>query len=96
MLISAVSLAEALIVSARRERRLLMEDLLDRLNMSIVPVDDAAARAAPNAYDRWGKGVHRADLNICDCFAYALAKARDCPLLFVGNDFAQTDIAPAG
>ncbi len=41
---------------------------------------------------RYGKGKHPAKLNICDCFAYALAKDYDAPLLFKGNDFSQTDI----
>jgi hypothetical protein len=40
-------------------------------------------------------GVHPAGLNICDCFAYALAKELDCPLLFVGDDFSRTDVVPA-
>lgn len=47
------------------------------------------------AYRQWGKGFHPAGLNFGDCFAYALAKERDLPLLFVGNDFARTDIRPA-
>ena len=42
-----------------------------------------------------GKGQHPAALNFGDCFAYALAKQRDCPLLFIGRDFAQTDIVAA-
>jgi ribonuclease VapC len=39
-----------------------------------------------------GKGNHPAALNICDCFATALAKDKGCPLLFVGDDFAKTDV----
>lgn len=48
-----------------------------------------------DAFERFGKGRHRARLNLADCFSYALAKSRDLPLLFKGNDFAVTDIAPA-
>ena len=44
---------------------------------------------------RYGKGSHPAALNFGDTFAYALASARALPLLFKGNDFAQTDITPA-
>jgi ribonuclease VapC len=44
------------------------------------------------AYVRWGRGVHPAGLNYGDCFAYALARQRACPLLFVGDDFTKTDI----
>ena len=47
------------------------------------------------AYDQWGKGVHPAGLNFGDCFAYALAKMRGSPLLFVGNDFIKTDVIAA-
>lgn len=42
-----------------------------------------------------GKGRHRASLNYGDCFSYAAAKHFDCPLLFIGNDFSQTDIRRA-
>jgi ribonuclease VapC len=47
------------------------------------------------AFIRFGKGRHRAALNLADCFTYALAKSRDLPLLFKGDDFSQTDIVPA-
>ena len=57
-----------------------------------VPVSGAAALAA---YLRFGKGVHRAGLNLGDCFAYALAKQIDAPLLFKGDDFALTDVKRA-
>jgi ribonuclease VapC len=46
-------------------------------------------------YSRWGKGVHPAGLNFGDCFAYDVAKQNDCPLLFVGDDFAKTDLLRA-
>jgi ribonuclease VapC len=50
---------------------------------------------ALDAFLRYGKGVHRAGLNLGDCFAYALAKALDAPLLFKGEDFIFTDVKPA-
>ena len=53
------------------------------------------ARQAGAAYRQWGKGFHPAGLNFGDCFAYALAKEQNCPLLFIGNDFSRTDIKPA-
>jgi ribonuclease VapC len=57
------------------------------------PVTDEAVDAAL----RYGKGSgHKAQLNFGDCFSYAVAKHRDLPLLFVGNDFTHTDIEPAG
>jgi len=61
----------------------------------IGPVGAPAAHAAADAHDRWGRSMHPAGLNFGDCFAYALAKARGWPLLFVGDDFARTDLAPA-
>lgn len=62
-----------------------------------VSVDDEAALShlAFEAYLRYGKGLHPARLNLADCFAYALAKALDAPLLYKGDDFAQTDIRSA-
>jgi ribonuclease VapC len=53
------------------------------------------ARIAREAYRDFGKGRHRAGLNLGDCFAYALAKAAGEPLLFKGSDFRHTDIDPA-
>jgi ribonuclease VapC len=51
---------------------------------------------ATDAFDRYGKGRgHRAQLNFGDCLAYAVAKAKDVPLLYKGADFAHTDIRPA-
>lgn len=72
-----------------------MVALLDTLDLDIIPVDAAFAASVADAYDRFGRGVHPAGLNFGDCFAYALAKTRGAPLLFVGDDFAQTDIIAA-
>ena len=45
-----------------------------------------------DCYAQWGKGVNPAGLNFGDCFAYEVARSHDCPLLFVGEDFARTDV----
>jgi ribonuclease VapC len=50
---------------------------------------------AREAAVRFGKGRHKAGLNFGDCFAYALAKVEDVPLLCSGQDFSATDIAIA-
>jgi ribonuclease VapC len=64
--------------------------------MTIEPVTEAQARIAREAYRDFGRGSgHPAGLNLGDCFAYALAKAANEPLLFKGNDFARTDVTPA-
>lgn len=69
--------------------------LLDELGLEVEPVTAACARRVGTAYAAWGKGMHPAGLNFGDCFAYALAKDRDLPLLFIGRDFARTDVRPA-
>ena len=64
--------------------------------MVIVPVTEAQARIAREAYRDFGRGAgHPARLNFGDGFAYALAKALDEPLLFKGADFNHTDVTPA-
>jgi len=93
--ISAGTLAEALIVAGRRGVDVELAALVDQLGFTVVPVDESGARRAASAYARWGKGVHPAGLNFGDCFAYALAEACGCPLLYVGADFARTDIPSA-
>ena len=72
-----------------------MDMLIDDVGIAMVPFDQAQAKAAREAFRRYGKGRHRAALNLGDCFAYALAKTLDSPLLFKGDDFALTDIKRA-
>ena len=72
------------------------EHLLKRLNSRTVDVDAAQASLARDADIRFGKGTgHPAQLNFGDLFSYSLAKSRGIPLLFKGDDFAQTDILSA-
>lgn len=63
--------------------------------MVVETVTPKQAEIARHAYRDFGKGRHKAGLNFGDCFAYALAKEMDEPLLFKGKDFAHTDIAVA-
>ena len=95
LLISAGTVAEALIVASRRNLREDMAELVDGLGFEIVPVTSASAHRIAAAYDRWGKGIHPAALNFGDCFAFDVAEDRSCPLLHVGNDFSRTSIRPA-
>ena len=92
VLISAGTVAEALIVAARRKVAEEMAKLIDGLGFDVVTVTAASARRIAAAYENWGKGVRPAGLNFGDCFAYEVAKAHDCRLLFVGNDFSKTDV----
>lgn len=92
LLISAGTVAEALIVSARRNVGEEMARLIDGLGFEIVTLTPASARSVAHAYEMWGKGVHPAALNFGDCFAYEVAKEHACRLLYVGDDFTKTDI----
>lgn len=98
-LVSAVSVVEArLVLHARRGQRAvaLLDDFLRLPLFEIVPADAAAADAAYAAFVLYGRGSgHPASLNFGDLFSYALARTRELPLLFKGNDFAQTDLSPA-
>lgn len=66
--------------------------LLARLGLTIVAFDETQAELAREGFRRYGKGRHPAGLNFGDCFAYALAKALDAPLLYKGSDFDKTDL----
>ena len=92
ILISAGTIAEALIVAARRNVGEEVASLIEGLGFNAVAVTPAAARRISQAYGRWGKGIHPAGLNFGDCFAYEVAKEHDCPLLYVGDDFGRTDV----
>jgi ribonuclease VapC len=95
VLISAGTFAEALIVAGRRNVADEMSTLIEGLHFTVVAVSAATSRRIAQAYAQWGKGIHAAALNFGDCFAYALAKEQGCPLLYVGDDFARTDLMRA-
>lgn len=95
--ISAVNAFETRIVleMGKRLDPARFDDLLSRWKIDIVPFDEPLSDLAFEAYRRFGKGRHPARLNMGDCAAYALAKARGWPLLYKGEDFAQTDVERA-
>lgn len=72
-----------------------LEDFMRNARIELMPVSVSQATIARRAWSTFGRGVHPARLNYGDCFAYALAKETREPLLFKGNDFAQTDVEPA-
>jgi ribonuclease VapC len=95
---SAATLVEAGIVLQARygdhgEREL--DLFVQRSHVEIIPVTEEHAEFARAAYRRFGKGRHAAGLNFGDSFAYALARALDEPLLFIGDDFGSTDVRVA-
>ena len=97
--ISAVNfVVSAIVIDGSRDpvasRR--FDDLVKAAQLVVEPVTEAQARIAGEAYRDFGRGSgHPARLNFGDCFSYALARATGEPLLFKGDDFAHTDIAPA-
>lgn len=86
-----------IVLSSRLEvdARPLVSRLLDELDIVEVPFGEAHWRAAVGAWWRYGRGRHPANLNLGDCFSYAVASLADEPLLYVGADFAATDLEPA-
>ena len=94
-IISAATVAEALIVAAGRGSSVEVERLLEELPLLVEPVTSASGRRVGDIYQRWGRGFNPANLNFGDCFAYELAERYACPLLYLGDDFAKTDIASA-
>lgn len=92
VVISAGTVAEALIVAARRHVGEEVARMIDGLGFDIWSVTPAAARRIATAYALWGRGAHPAALNFGDCFSYEAAKANSCPLLYVGDDFSKTDV----
>ncbi len=98
LLLSAATAVELGIVVEARQGPAATDDLrrmLTTLTVVTVPLDEEQAGIALAAWRRFGKGRHVAGLNLGDCYSYALAKSRQAPLLFKGEDFAQTDIASA-
>ena len=71
-----------------------LDHFLRHVEIEIAAVTFEQMQVARQAYQDFGKGRHKAGLNFGDCFAYALARTTGEPLLFKGNDFANTDITP--
>lgn len=96
---SSFTLLECKVVILRQASDAMLREcelLLSKLNVKIEPFDQDQATIAFDAYERFGKGTgHRAQLNLGDCVAYALATSHREPLLFVGKDFSRTDVAIA-
>lgn len=88
-------MVELAIVTSRPSHRDVWEIFRRELEFDVHDVTAAFAEAAGRNYRKWGKGIHPAHLNMGDIYAYTLARQLDAPLLYIGNDFAQTDIASA-
>ncbi len=79
----------------RKDSRFLLTRMLDEFNIVEVPFGESHWRESLVAYRRFGRGRHRANLNFGDCLSYAVARLASEPLLFVGKDFAATDLPSA-
>lgn len=91
---SIVIRAAKMLADTEAEARL--EEMLSKARIDLRPVTADQVAIARAAHVQYGKGSgHPAQLNFGDCFAYALAKAIDVPLLYKGDDFGRTDIASA-
>ncbi|MFD1254736.1 Ribonuclease VapC30 [Devosia equisanguinis] len=101
ILISPMAIYEAVAGLARKracpidEAQALVDLFVAETDAQMVEITENVGRLAVEAFARFGKGRHRADLNMGDCFAYACARANHVPLLFKGNDFIHTDIEQA-
>jgi len=69
--------------------------LLEEMSIMEISFTEEHRKAAQVAFDQFGRGRHPARLNFGDCMAYAVAKVEGRPLLFVGDDFAKTDVVSA-
>ena len=97
-LMSAATFFETSATALRKRRRdplTAIDAIIARLHLVMVPFDTEQAMLAREAYRRYGKGVDPLGLNLGDCFAYALSKQLNEPLLFKGNDFSRTDVRQA-
>jgi ribonuclease VapC len=97
-MISAPNYLEAAIVCESWGKPAIAEfdTTIAALGLEIVPATLPQMDIARDAHRRFGKGRGKPGiLNFGDCFAYALAKEKNAPLLFKGGDFARTDIQTA-
>lgn len=79
-----------------RDGQVLVEHFLEAWGVQVTPFDHHHWRVAADAFNRYGKGRgHPARLNYGDCMTYATARIAELPLLFVGDDFAMTDVPVA-
>lgn len=94
--VGAPTLVETSLVFAGRRGKAAgeVEGLVEELGITVVPFGEAEGRLAADAFLKFGRRRHKAALNFGDCLAYASASAAGDTLLFVGNDFRKTDIAP--
>lgn len=75
------------------QARIIVRDFMASFRLRLVPIAEAEMNLAVDAYAQYGRGRHKAGLNMGDCFAYACAKSHGARLLYIGEDFDHTDLA---
>jgi ribonuclease VapC len=78
----------------RQDGAALVDQFLAEIQALVIPFTRNHISIFFEAFQRYGKGRHPARLNMGDCFTYAVAKAAGMQVLYVGEDFGQTDIEP--
>ena len=100
-LVSPLSIYESSLGIMRKQAcefdaaRVIIQQFLQVSGASVIAIDEAIGNEALSAFKRFGKGRHKAALNMGDCFSYACAKVHKVPLLYKGDDFIHTDIRSA-
>ena len=95
---SPIAIYEAVLALARRrvvsivDAQQAVDAFISSSGTQIIPITSEIGREAIRAFARYGRGRHPAALNMGDCFAYACARTLVVPLLYKGEDFAQTDL----
>jgi ribonuclease VapC len=88
-------IVEANITAMNRGLGADLADMVASMKPNVIALDEAMAHLAIDAFRRYGKGRHKANLNFGDCLVYATTKQLRLPLLFKGNDFVHTDLLSA-
>jgi ribonuclease VapC len=95
LVMSAVTHLELGMVAMTRKVQIEAQQMVQLLQIEVLAFDADLSHVALAAFEQFGKGRHPAGLNFGDCCAYAQAKSMQAPLVFKGQDFAQTDIMSA-
>ena len=94
VVLEAVMRLSTLIPCSVEKAKAIMQDFLAEIGATVVPIGEESDIHAIDAFARYGKGQgHPAQLNLGDCFSYAVAKEHGVALLYKGDDFLRTDLA---
>jgi ribonuclease VapC len=92
MALPASVIMEAGIIAGNRGKGKELAALIEKIQANVVPLTEEIAHLSVKVFRKYGKGIHKAALNLGDCMSYATAEYLKEPLLYKGNDFTQTPI----